>query len=221
MDNKCLAISLTNACKILGISRQQGYKLARQDRFPGLFKVGDMYRVSTIAIGGLLNRKLEDYQKANDLISERRSVLKKMLKEPYVPHKRYPQFCVKCGYRWDAFKENPAYCPNCKDYVFQNPPKTPEQKLFTQIFGSEKFPSPYKLADNVSEAIAWIKSELEQREWRVLELRFGFADGKAKTLEEIGKEFQVTRERIRQIEAKALRRLRHPTRVSFLRTFMN
>ena len=133
---------------------------------------------------------------------------------------RHPHTCNKCGYRWSALKTEPLQCPNCKDYDFKNPPKTPEQQLFTQIFGSEKFTSPYKLADNVSEVIAWIKSELEQREWRVLELRFGFADGNPKTLQEVGNEYQVTRERIRQIEAKALRRLRHPTRVSYLRTFI-
>ena len=134
---------------------------------------------------------------------------------------RHQHTCNKCRYRWSSLKGEPTRCPNCKDFDFNNPPKTPEQQIFTQIFGSEKFPSPYKLAGNVSDAIAWVKGELEQREWRVLELRFGFADGKAKTLDGIGKEFQVTRERIRQIEAKALRRLRHPSRVSYLRTFIN
>jgi RNA polymerase primary sigma factor len=59
------------------------------------------------------------------------------------------------------------------------------------------------------------------REQRVLKLRFGLEDGKQRTLEEVGKEFQVTRERIRQIEAKALRKLRHPTRSKKLRDFMD
>ena len=52
---------------------------------------------------------------------------------------------------------------------------------------------------------------LTGRERRVLQLRFGLEDGRARTLEEVGKEFNVTRERIRQIEAKALRKLRHPS----------
>ena len=52
---------------------------------------------------------------------------------------------------------------------------------------------------------------LTGRERRVLQLRFGLEDGRARTLEEVGKEFGVTRERIRQIEAKALRKLRHPS----------
>jgi RNA polymerase primary sigma factor len=54
----------------------------------------------------------------------------------------------------------------------------------------------------------------------VLQLRFGLEDGRARTLDEIGKEFNVTRERIRQIEAKALRKLRHPSRSRKLRGFL-
>lgn len=62
---------------------------------------------------------------------------------------------------------------------------------------------------------------LTEREQRVLKLRFGLDDGKARTLEEVGKEFKVTRERIRQIEAKALRKLRHPSRSRKLRDFLD
>ena len=62
---------------------------------------------------------------------------------------------------------------------------------------------------------------LTPREKKVLELRFGMADGHSRTLEEVGKEFNVTRERIRQIEAKALRKLRHPSRSKKLRDFLN
>ena len=62
---------------------------------------------------------------------------------------------------------------------------------------------------------------LTSREAKVLRLRFGLDDGKARTLEEVGKEFDVTRERIRQIEAKALRKLRHPSRSKKLRDYMN
>jgi RNA polymerase primary sigma factor len=61
---------------------------------------------------------------------------------------------------------------------------------------------------------------LSDRERQVLELRFGLADGKEHTLEEVGQYFNVTRERIRQIEAKALRKLRHPTRSRILRDFL-
>ncbi len=62
---------------------------------------------------------------------------------------------------------------------------------------------------------------LTEREKKVLELRFGITDGRPRTLEEVGKEFDVTRERIRQIEAKALRKLRHPSRSKKLRDFLN
>ena len=66
-----------------------------------------------------------------------------------------------------------------------------------------------------------VLSTLTQREQRVLSLRFGLDDGKARTLEEVGKEFNVTRERIRQIEAKALRKLRHPSRSRKLRDYLD
>jgi RNA polymerase primary sigma factor len=65
-----------------------------------------------------------------------------------------------------------------------------------------------------------VLSSLTQRERRVLELRFGIGDGCARTLEEVGRQFCVTRERIRQIEAKALRKMRHPTRLKQLHGFL-
>ena len=66
-----------------------------------------------------------------------------------------------------------------------------------------------------------VLSTLSPREEQVLRMRFGLADGKAHTLEEVGKEFDVTRERIRQIESKALRKLRHPSRSKKLRDFLS
>ena len=66
-----------------------------------------------------------------------------------------------------------------------------------------------------------VMGTLTTREAKVLKLRFGLEDGKARTLEEVGREFMVTRERIRQIEAKALRKLRHPSRSKKLRDYMN
>ncbi len=65
-----------------------------------------------------------------------------------------------------------------------------------------------------------VLSSLKERERRVLELRFGLGDGQARTLEEVGKQFRVTRERIRQIEAKALKKMRHPTRIRQLHGFL-
>ena len=72
----------------------------------------------------------------------------------------------------------------------------------------------------LKEQLDEVMSTLTPREAKVLRLRFGLDDGKARTLEEVGKEFDVTRERIRQIEAKALRKLRHPSRSKKLKDYM-
>ena len=73
------------------------------------------------------------------------------------------------------------------------------------------------LKDQIEEVL----ESLNEREQKVLKLRFGLEDGRARTLEEVGKEFDVTRERIRQIEAKALRKLRHPSRSKKLRDYLD
>ncbi len=73
----------------------------------------------------------------------------------------------------------------------------------------------------LKEQLEEVMNTLTPREAKVLKLRFGLEDGKARTLEEVGKEFDVTRERIRQIEAKALRKLRHPSRSKKLRDYMS
>jgi len=70
------------------------------------------------------------------------------------------------------------------------------------------------------EAVKNALAVLSEREREVLEMRFGLVDGKEHTLEEVGQHFNVTRERIRQIESKALRKLRHPTRSRYLRDFL-
>ena len=83
-------------------------------------------------------------------------------------------------------------------------------------------PSPQESASYtmLREQLDEVMSTLTPREAKVLRLRFGLDDGKARTLEEVGKEFKVTRERIRQIEAKALRKLRHPSRSKKLKEYM-
>jgi len=86
-----------------------------------------------------------------------------------------------------------------------------------------------KTAENPSEVTSYsllreklsdVLTTLTERERKILEMRFGLLDGYERTLEEIGKMYNVTRERIRQIEAKALRKLRHPTRVRHLQGFL-
>ena len=73
----------------------------------------------------------------------------------------------------------------------------------------------------LKEQLSEILGTLTPREEKVLRLRFGLEDGRPRTLEEVGKEFDVTRERIRQIEAKALRKLRHPSRSKKLKDFLD
>ena len=86
----------------------------------------------------------------------------------------------------------------------------------------EDSPAPHDAASYtlLREQLEEVMNTLTPREAKVLKLRFGLEDGKARTLEEVGKEFDVTRERIRQIEAKALRKLRHPSRSKKLRDYM-
>ncbi len=87
----------------------------------------------------------------------------------------------------------------------------------------DEAPSPSEQAADtlLREHIEEVMQTLTPREAKVLKLRFGLEDGRMRTLEEVGKEFDVTRERIRQIEAKALRKLRHPSRSKKLKDFMN
>ena len=87
----------------------------------------------------------------------------------------------------------------------------------------EDSPAPHDSAAYtlLKEQLEEVMNTLTPREAKVLKLRFGLEDGKARTLEEVGREFMVTRERIRQIEAKALRKLRHPSRSKKLRDYMN
>ena len=87
----------------------------------------------------------------------------------------------------------------------------------------DEAPVPAEVASHtlLREQLSEVLDTLTEREEKVLRLRFGLVDGRPRTLEEVGKEFNVTRERIRQIEAKALRKLRHPSRSKKLRDFLD
>ncbi len=84
-------------------------------------------------------------------------------------------------------------------------------------------PAPAEAASHtlLREQLNEVLNTLTEREAKVLKLRFGLEDGRARTLEEVGQRFDVTRERIRQIEAKALRKLRHPSRSKKVKDFLD
>ena len=81
-------------------------------------------------------------------------------------------------------------------------------------------PEEYATNEMLKDEISEVLLTLTEREEKVIRLRFGLEDGKSRTLEEVGQMFGVTRERIRQIEAKALRKLRHPSRSRKLKDYM-
>ncbi|MBI3875650.1 MAG: sigma-70 family RNA polymerase sigma factor, partial [Verrucomicrobia bacterium] len=95
---------------------------------------------------------------------------------------------------------------NCGDYIAAQSAENPSEMTSYSLLKD-------KLGD--------VLGSLTERERKVLELRFGLGDGYSRTLEEVGKQFKVTRERIRQIEAKALRKMRHPTRLRQLQGFID
>jgi RNA polymerase primary sigma factor len=97
-----------------------------------------------------------------------------------------------------------------------------ENSYLGDFIEDESLPGPVDAASRqlLKEQMADILDSLSERERKVLEMRFGLKDGQGRTLEEVGQEFGVTRERIRQIEAKALRKLRHPIRSKKLRDYL-
>ncbi len=98
-----------------------------------------------------------------------------------------------------------------------------EDSHLSDFIPDEEAPAPADAASHalLREQIVEVLNSLSIRESKVLQMRFGLVDGRPRTLEEVGREFHVTRERIRQIEAKALRKLRHPSRSKKLRGFLD
>ena len=112
---------------------------------------------------------------------------------------------------------------NAQDPVsLESPVGEEEESHLGDFLADENVEVPMEAATNVmlKEQLEEVLDTLTNREQQVISLRFGLYDGQARTLEEVGKDFNVTRERIRQIEAKALRKLRHPSRSCKLRDFL-
>ena len=103
----------------------------------------------------------------------------------------------------------------------ENPVGEEEDSHLGDFFFFHDTPTPESTVESMQlkERVQEVLKTLTPREALVLTLRFGLEDGRSRTLEEVGKEFNVTRERIRQIEAKALRKLRHPSRSKKLKDF--
>jgi RNA polymerase primary sigma factor len=103
----------------------------------------------------------------------------------------------------------------------QSPVGDSDDTNFGDFIEDKGAENPYDMTaySLLREKITDVLDSLTERERRVLSLRFGLADGYSRTLEEVGRQFKVTRERIRQIEAKALRKMRHPTRIRQLHGF--
>ncbi|MDQ6630361.1 MAG: RNA polymerase sigma factor RpoD [Verrucomicrobiota bacterium] len=105
----------------------------------------------------------------------------------------------------------------------QSPVGDSDEASFGDFIEDKTAESPIEMTSYslLKEKLGDVLETLTERERRILQLRFGLADGYSRTLEEVGKQYKVTRERIRQIEAKALRKLRHPTRVRQLQGFLD
>src|SRR5260221_390806 len=105
----------------------------------------------------------------------------------------------------------------------QSPVGDGDDTSFGDFIEDKSAENPYDMTaySLLREKIIDVLDTLTERERRVLSLRFGLIDGYSRTLEEVGKQFKVTRERIRQIEAKALRKMRHPTRIRQLHGFFD
>ena len=105
----------------------------------------------------------------------------------------------------------------------ESPVGEEDESHFGDFIADSEADEPVEVASNtiLHEQLKEVLDTLTPREAEVLRLRFGLEDGKVRTLEEVGKEFDVTRERIRQIESKALRKLRHPSRAKKLKDFLS
>ena len=151
----------------------------------------------------------------NKLIRTSRHLLQQLGREPTIE-----EIAAEMGTSVEKVKEIKKVAQ--EPVSLETPIGEEEDSHLGDFIPDDDAPSPSELAAYtlLREQLDEIIETLTPREAKVLRLRFGLEDGKARTLEEVGKEFQVTRERIRQIEAKALRKLRHPSRSKKLKDYM-
>ena len=152
----------------------------------------------------------------NKLIRVQRQLLQELGREPYPE-----EIAEKMGLPVERVREIQKISQ--EPVSFETPIGEEEDSHLGDFIQDDNVPVPAEAAafTLLKEQLVEVLGTLTEREQKVLCLRFGLEDGRARTLEEVGKEFDVTRERIRQIEAKALRKLRHPSRSRKLKDYLD
>lgn len=152
----------------------------------------------------------------NKLIRVQRQLLQELGREPYPE-----EIAEKMGLPVERVREIQKISQ--EPVSLETPIGEEEDSHLGDFIQDDNVPVPAEAAafTLLKEQLVEVLGTLTEREQKVLCLRFGLEDGRARTLEEVGKEFDVTRERIRQIEAKALRRLRHPSRSRKLKDYLD
>lgn len=152
----------------------------------------------------------------NKLIRVQRQLLQELGREPYPE-----EIAEKMGLPVERVREIQKISQ--EPVSLETPIGEEEDSHLGDFIQDDNVPVPAEAAAQtlLKEQLDEVLDTLTEREQKVLRLRFGMDDGRARTLEEVGKEFDVTRERIRQIEAKALRKLRHPSRSRKLRDYLD
>ncbi len=151
----------------------------------------------------------------NKLIRESRRLLQELGREPSAE-----ELAKELNMTYDKVREIMKIAQ--EPVSLETPIGEEEDSHLGDFIPDEDAPAPAEAASYMflREQLTDVLDTLTSREARVLKLRFGLEDGRARTLEEVGREFNVTRERIRQIEAKALRKLRHPSRSKKLKDYL-
>lgn len=151
----------------------------------------------------------------NKLIRESRRLLQELGRDPHPE-----ELAKELNMSYDKVREIMKIAQ--EPVSLETPIGEEEDSHLGDFIPDEDAPAPSEAASYMllKEQLKDVLGTLTSREERVLRLRFGLDDGRARTLEEVGKEFNVTRERIRQIEAKALRKLRHPSRSKKLKDYL-
>lgn len=152
----------------------------------------------------------------NKLIRVQRQLLQELGREPYPE-----EIAEKMGLPVERVREIQKISQ--EPVSLETPIGEEEDSHLGDFIQDDNVPVPAEAAafTLLKEQLVEVLGTLTEREQKVLRLRFGLDDGRARTLEEVGKEFNVTRERIRQIEAKALRKLRHPSRSRKLKDYLD